>query len=146
VSLLGNQMNARHILDMLQEIRVGTTLPRHPNVAAFIGACIHHDFPWVVFEYIDGPNLLQLYTENQKRSKSKSGSWRPKRNTALQVGNMASATHCNALQRTATQCNTLRRTATHCSTLLQTAKHCNTLQCTAMHCNALSTLQRTATH
>jgi len=35
-----------------KEIRVGTTLPRHPNVAAFIGACIHHDFPWVVFEYI----------------------------------------------------------------------------------------------
>ena len=40
---------------------MGTKLPRHANVAGFIGACIHKDFPWVVFEFVDGPNLLEVW-------------------------------------------------------------------------------------
>ena len=78
------QINKRKVLDMLGEIRVGTTLERHPNLAAFIGACVHRDFPWVVFEYIDGKNLLELYGEQQSLLKKRDVCWHPPRYTALQ--------------------------------------------------------------
>ena len=53
------------------------------------------------------------------------------------VVRLATASHCNALQRTAMHCNTLQHTATHNSTLQHTATCCNTLKHAATHGNTL---------
>ena len=66
-----------HTHTWMQEIRVGTAMPRHPNLAAFIGACFHRDFPWVVYEFIDGPNLSELYEIENRRQPNLKKPWSP---------------------------------------------------------------------
>ena len=86
--MLFSERNPEHVskglvLDLLQEIRAGIALPQHRNVAAFIGACVHRERPWAVFEYINGSNMLDLYKSNQHQSSRKYNVWRPARTTAL---------------------------------------------------------------
>jgi len=70
-------------IDLLQEIRVGIALPPHPHVAAFIGACVHRERPWAVFEYVNGPDVLEFYEANQGKRACRSRAWRPARTTSL---------------------------------------------------------------
>ena len=58
----------------LQEIRAGLVIPRHPNLATFVGACLAPSRLCVIFDLIDGLDVESLYFQNRSPT---GGAWRP---------------------------------------------------------------------